>query len=237
MSVRSIVAAALIGAAAITTPAAAATLGGPTETSALTTTAGGVRFRALATSAAQEEVYLGKTDLGVGGNRVAQNVTWNQNGANRFSFGYDAGTDTLTSSINGGATLSYANFLAGLAPGVAALPFNMLQIQVRDDAVGAGAIALSNLSLNGVNLTPASLTGVEGALRYWQIDGDFRQSFTLVGDIDLSGTFGASAEANRIELTIGNAVPEPATWAMMIGGFGLVGAALRRRATPRLAAA
>jgi len=27
------------------------------------------------------------------------------------------------------------------------------------------------------------------------------------------------------------AVPEPATWAMMIGGFGLAGAALRRRAT------
>ena len=26
------------------------------------------------------------------------------------------------------------------------------------------------------------------------------------------------------------AVPEPATWAMMIGGFGLVGAAMRRRA-------
>ena len=27
------------------------------------------------------------------------------------------------------------------------------------------------------------------------------------------------------------AVPEPATWAMMIGGFGLVGGAMRRRAT------
>jgi hypothetical protein len=26
-----------------------------------------------------------------------------------------------------------------------------------------------------------------------------------------------------------DAVPEPATWAMMIGGFGLVGGALRRR--------
>nr|WP_084192404.1 PEPxxWA-CTERM sorting domain-containing protein [Parasphingorhabdus marina] len=25
------------------------------------------------------------------------------------------------------------------------------------------------------------------------------------------------------------AVPEPATWAMMIGGFGLVGGAMRRR--------
>jgi hypothetical protein len=30
-------------------------------------------------------------------------------------------------------------------------------------------------------------------------------------------------------LTIGNAVPEPATWAMMIFGFGLIGASARRR--------
>lgn len=28
-----------------------------------------------------------------------------------------------------------------------------------------------------------------------------------------------------------SAIPEPATWAMMIGGFGLVGGAMRRRAT------
>jgi hypothetical protein len=27
------------------------------------------------------------------------------------------------------------------------------------------------------------------------------------------------------------AVPEPASWAMMLGGFGLVGGALRRRRT------
>lgn len=30
------------------------------------------------------------------------------------------------------------------------------------------------------------------------------------------------------------AVPEPSTWALMIGGFGLAGAALRSRRTPRL---
>ena len=30
-------------------------------------------------------------------------------------------------------------------------------------------------------------------------------------------------------IALSNAVPEPATWAMMIGGFGLVGGAMRRR--------
>ena len=31
------------------------------------------------------------------------------------------------------------------------------------------------------------------------------------------------------DLSIGGAVPEPATWSLMIGGFGMTGAALRRR--------
>ncbi|MCS6986475.1 MAG: PEPxxWA-CTERM sorting domain-containing protein [Sphingomonadaceae bacterium] len=33
----------------------------------------------------------------------------------------------------------------------------------------------------------------------------------------------------------GRAVPEPATWGLMIAGFGLVGAALRRRRATVLA--
>lgn len=36
-------------------------------------------------------------------------------------------------------------------------------------------------------------------------------------------------------LTITSDVPEPASWAMMIGGFGLVGAAMRRRRTAAFA--
>lgn len=34
---------------------------------------------------------------------------------------------------------------------------------------------------------------------------------------------------NQIIASTGDAVPEPASWALMLGGFGLVGAALRRR--------
>jgi hypothetical protein len=38
-------------------------------------------------------------------------------------------------------------------------------------------------------------------------------------------------EGGTIRLTEGGAVPEPASWAMMIAGFGLVGGVLRRRTT------
>ena len=50
------------------------------------------------------------------------------------------------------------------------------------------------------------------------------------------GTFALSPSSgtDRYTLTISNAVgavPEPASWALMIGGFGLAGGALRRRVT------
>ena len=41
---------------------------------------------------------------------------------------------------------------------------------------------------------------------------------------------GANLPINYTVTTNATTVPEPATWAMMIGGFGLAGAALRRRA-------
>ena len=35
--------------------------------------------------------------------------------------------------------------------------------------------------------------------------------------------------SNSVDVTIGAVIPEPATWAIMIAGFGLAGATLRRR--------
>ncbi len=48
--------------------------------------------------------------------------------------------------------------------------------------------------------------------------------------------FGYSADRANVSLTIdsGAGVPEPATWALMIAGFGLVGAASRRRQSVRV---
>jgi hypothetical protein len=44
--------------------------------------------------------------------------------------------------------------------------------------------------------------------------------------------FAGAPEANQnVRYTVGNAVPEPATWAMLIVGFGMVGSSLRRRRT------
>lgn len=57
---------------------------------------------------------------------------------------------------------------------------------------------------------------------------------TFVGAVDnFSYAFGRSTSTFDFEVS---AVPEPATWAMMISGFGLAGLALRRRRTVALAA-
>ena len=44
-----------------------------------------------------------------------------------------------------------------------------------------------------------------------------------------SVTFASSSNSFEVDALSGSAVPEPATWAMMITGFGLAGAAIRRR--------
>ena len=55
--------------------------------------------------------------------------------------------------------------------------------------------------------------------------------------INFSGVSQQRGGTARINFTTagGGAVPEPATWAMMLVGFGAMGTALRRRAKPQLA--
>ena len=47
--------------------------------------------------------------------------------------------------------------------------------------------------------------------------------------VNWNGLAFAPATIVTLDINGGSAVPEPASWAMMIGGFGLVGAAMRRR--------
>jgi len=58
------------------------------------------------------------------------------------------------------------------------------------------------------------------------------QFFIGSGSVDNRGPI-----LDNVTLSIGGAVPEPATWAMMIMGFGVIGSAMRRRTRVRYAAA
>ncbi len=63
---------------------------------------------------------------------------------------------------------------------------------------------------------------------------EFAAAFGDVGSFDVDGGGDHDFVIKRlkfelVEVNVFHAVPEPSTWALMIGGFGLAGAALRRR--------
>ncbi len=82
---------------------------------------------------------------------------------------------------------------------------------------GASALFTTTTAVGGVN-TAFSFFGIDGLgpITGFSIDTTRTpDGFSSVGPISFAGAAGA--------------VPEPATWAMMIGGFGMVGGAMRRR--------
>lgn len=216
-------------ACALAVPASAATLTSSTVNPFTGGIAGGARFRAFDLApppSNQREIFVGRHDLGVGGNRTEADAAYNA--ANSFSLDYDAGTDVLTASLNG-TSRTFGNFAGGLSASFAGKALNRLTFEVRDGSDGQQT--LSNLLVNGVSFDGISSTN---GITYYTTSGDFRNSFSVSGTLGLTGPFTAGAEGDRLQVLFGNAVPEPATWAMMIGGFGLVGAAARRRSTTRV---
>ena len=66
------------------------------------------------------------------------------------------------------------------------------------------------------------------------VEEEFAAAFGDVGSFDVDGGSDHDFVIQRlkfelVEVNVFHAVPEPSTWALMIGGFGLAGAALRRR--------
>ena len=81
-------------------------------------------------------------------------------------------------------------------------------------------------SITGKNLVSSS--DYRQSLNYTVRPGDFasgRFAFFTIFDTRL-----AHGDLVPERVTIAQVVPEPAAWAMMIGGFGFMGMALRRRA-------
>jgi hypothetical protein len=73
-------------------------------------------------------------------------------------------------------------------------------------------------------------TGMTGYVSLGNADGAYSGNDFGIDDISLTQRTGEQQQLRP-------SVPEPATWAMMVGGFGLVGGALRRRQRSMLSAA
>ena len=166
---------------------------------------------ALATASIANAAIIVNGSTGVDSPTI---LTTNAATQSTITFGQDLTTD---GAFNG--SLDFSNDLSGL-----------YSVIVSSSTPGA---VLDSLSLAGILGTSGSFstTGTTNSL-------SLLVPFTGAGDYRLS--FGGTAPVNGAAVT-GNltfrvqAVPEPATWAMMLLGFGAVGFVIRRRGRPVLA--
>lgn len=99
------------------------------------------------------------------------------------------------------------------------------------------ALLIGNTVLPGASFTTGSPGGVPG--QTWK---NYSSTFVAGSTGQQALTFqfrgnGVPAADFAIDRVFAVAVPEPASWALMISGFGMVGVALRRRTRIRLATA
>lgn len=165
----------------------------------------------------------------------------NQDGS-AVTFSTSTGVLNLSTNGQGQATILgdplMENLTVTFAKSWEKVTFNLLSPQ------GSGGQFLSNFTLlvNGAVLFSKTPNPGDLACNFCIVDnGENKFTVSGPGISSLAFVFNpavGSAKQFRVEGVFNSsAVPEPSTWAMMIAGFGLAGAAIRRRRGAALLAA
>jgi hypothetical protein len=91
-------------------------------------------------------------------------------------------------------------------------------------ALGGGETPVSKKLVLDLDTLGIPLDNIEG-ITFGETLDNGKQSLILVSDNNFSG----NQFTQFLAFEVNTAVPEPSTWAMMLGGFAAVGAAVRRR--------
>ncbi|WP_185965014.1 PEPxxWA-CTERM sorting domain-containing protein [Glacieibacterium frigidum] len=140
-----------------------------------------------------------------------------------FFPGSDDGTDIFLSTNNRFDTV----VLDGFAPGIQAAGGFFFGSDINGFTTAATSITILATDSSGT-VTEIALNPTTSTFRGFITDSTLVSLSFLIGD-----EIGVWPSLDNLHLGVvadGPVVPEPATWALMIAGFGMVGAAMRRRA-------
>ena len=167
-------------------------------------------------------------------------------GATALAVGSAAGAvvtvDSSTTVVSGPTTVADTTTI-GFTEASLSSPTFLETVVFTNTLAGLYSITLTTSSPD-VDFTSAVLSGLGGPYNLVEIDDDGTNEFwRLANPVTLgASTYTLSINGNNSgagslggSITIRQAVPEPATWAMMLLGFGAVGCAMRRRRNPVLA--
>ena len=169
-------------------------------------------------------------------------------GASALAIGSAAGAvvtvDSSTMTIDGPTTVADVTTI-GFTEAQLSSPTFTENVVFTNTLAGLYSITLTTSS-PAVDFPSAILSGLGGPYNLVEIDDDGTNEFwRLANPVTLGASqytlaingnnSGAGSLGGSITIRQANAVPEPATWAMMLIGFGAVGFAMRRRQRPVLA--
>jgi hypothetical protein len=191
-----------------TTEASSTTTTTTTSTTTSTTLApvkiAGVRYRSFANTGA-DEIYLGTGDLGVAGNRTAEQVTWVKPGTYDFTFTYDPGVPELRTTVVGVANPVNETVVHALAAPLAAM--DSIEIAVCDRVPGS-QVDLLNVVVDGQPVGTFIGNDDPGVCQFPTFSAaglgvDLNDGFTFTGQLFLDGPFSLSQEFTRAEILVG----------------------------------
>ena len=159
-------------------------------------------------------------------------------GSYSFSANAGAGAGTLNFYLDGYGSVDGDNTYRD----VFTLSFNGTDILSLTESMGGGGANVVYLNTNGASITGGAFGGtfdggqLQISLPVTLLNGanTFGFSYSAPGPDNLGGQPLSDEAWGLSKLTLsgnpmGRSVPEPATWAMMLAGFGLMGAAMRRK--------
>ena len=137
---------------------------------------------------------------------------------------------TGTLALGGTMLVSSGGTVTGSGSNLTSLTFTpdgLIDFLIFDVQNGSGSLTFSVLE-GDAQLTTISNISVGAGSNYFTLVASNGQTIQSVAVTDVGGSF-ASASQFRASVVAPTGVPEPATWAMMLLGFGSIGFKLRRR--------